>query len=154
MLILSIVISIFVTPIAIVVSRSKYGKFERLLVWYAILGAIALLSPFIVCGIQEPGNTSFLMCTKGIAPWLTLLAAHSAILLLLTSHRGNEEITLPFWAELLGSLLILAAAFIFLLPEYELLALPAIAVVTVPLMTIIHKYSQQDNNEESCDSYQ
>ena len=86
-----------------------------------------------------------------------MLVAHSAILLLYSKESVNRKVTLPIWADILGALLILVTAFIYLLPDYELLVLPAIAIVTIPLITILYKCDQKEDSDKQitcCDCCQ
>lgn len=145
LLFLSAIISVGIGIVAYKVFMSKIGTPERLLIWYAVLAGAVLSWKVVVCSIQEPSDNDFQMCSSGIAPWFTLIAAHTLIFLLFINHKDNKKPTLPMWADLLGSFLIFVAAYFYFLPAHILVLSPAIALITVPLMTIICEHDQERN---------
>ena len=71
------------------------------------------------------------------------MAAHTLVLLVFIDHKDSVKISLSARANTLGRILILGAAFLYILPEYPIFLFIAIAIVTIPLLTIIHKYGQE-----------
>ncbi len=149
MLLISIVVSIVLMLIAIWVFRSEIGTPERLLIWYSILASLILLIVAVMCMVTEPMEPVFYSCIKKIAHGWTLLAAHALVLFLYLDNKDRDNIPLSVRANTLGRLLILGAALLFVLSEYHWIVLPAIAVVTMPLMTTIYKCDQKkkQNNQ-------
>ena len=152
LLLLSAILSIGLGFIAYKISNRKWAKQEHLLVWYTVIAGIALLTAFVVCGTGETGDTDFLACAGEIAPWFLLIAAH-ALMLALFIDRNKRSLL----ASLLSTALVLAAVYISLLEEFELLVLPTIAIVTIPLITILYKCDQKEDSDKQitcCDCCQ
>ena len=145
--ILSFALSIVVVSIAYVVCKSRWGTLENLIIWYLILAGGVLLVAMLVCSSTAvPLVPGFYLCLRGYAPGLTLLAAHTLILLLYIDNRHSQKVSLSVRTNLLGSALILLTAFLYVLPEYYLL-FPAIAAITTPLWLVVSKDSQLNNKK-------
>ena len=147
LLLVSGILSLGIGTISYKVFKRNWATQECLLVWYTVLAGVALLTTFVVCGTREPGDADFSACVVGIAPWFLLLAAH-ALMLVVFIDRNKRSLL----ANLLSAALVFAAAYIHLFENFELIVVPAIAIVTVPLMTVIHKCDQEMNsdNQKTC----
>ena len=142
---LSFVLSVVVVSIAFVVCKSRWGTLENLIRWYLLLAGGVLIVAILVCSVNAvPLVPGFYLCLRGHAPGLTLLAAHTLILILYIDNRHSQKISLSVRTNLLARAFILLVAFLYVLPEYHLL-FPAIAAITIPLVLVIRKDSQLNN---------
>ena len=151
MLLISIVVSLVLALIAIWVFWKK-GSPEGLLIWYSILAWLILLIVAVMCLVTEPMEPAFYSCVKKIAHGWTFLAAHALVLFLYLDNKDRDNIPLSVRANTLGRMLILGAALLLILSEYHWIVFPAIAVVTLSLMTVIYKCEQKKKSITCCDS--
>ena len=140
--VLSLTVSFVIGLIANKVIMRKPVKLKHLLNWYVTLAVVIGTGVLFMCMLTYQGELDFFLCIRKYAPWLTLLAVHTLILILYIDHKDSQKVKLSARANLLARALILLAAFFFILAEYPLFLFPAIAVITVPLLTIIHKCDQ------------
>lgn len=149
-ILLSLLVSVVIALIAFGVFRSRLGTMDNLLLWYVILAGIMLVSVYFKCVLTaQPPYDDIRPCFRSIAPWLTLLAAHVLILLVVVEHGGSQKIQFPARANLLGGILIWAAAIFFVVAEHPLFVFLSIAIGTVPMLVIIKKPAQlKDTNEQ------
>ena len=142
MIVPSLIASFVIGLIANRVIMRKPVKLKHLLNWYVTLAAIIGIGVLLMCILTYQREFDFFLCIRKFAPWLTLLAVHTLLLILYIDHKDSQKVELSARANMLARLLILFAAFLFILAEYPLFLFPAIAAITVPLLTIIHKCDQ------------
>ena len=140
--VLSLMVSSVIGLIANKVIMRKPVKLHHLLNWYVILAVIIGAGVLSMCVLTYQGEFDFFLCIRKYAPWLTLLAVHTLILILYIDHKDSQKVKLSAKANMLARALILLAAYLFILAENPLFLFPAIAVITEPLRTIIKKYDQ------------
>ena len=125
--------------------RIRSNARPLLLLWYAALALIIALAIAILCMSMEQRAPDFYGCVGRIVPWWTLLAAHSLVLLLHIEH-GCKKPALSAWADILGQLLLMGAALLYLLSVYHWLILPAVVFVSIPLLIVTHTTNESAND--------
>ena len=125
---------------------------KHLLYWYVALAFAILIFVLIVCMTREPQAPGFYDCAGKVAHGWTFLAVHALVLLIFIDHKDRDDISFSVLANTFARMLILGAALLFILAEYQLVVLPAILFVTIPLMAVIYIGDQKKkpNKQITC----